>query len=516
MDLKRELLRFSYKLEASNRYKSVKSKVDEILNDPTSHLKRYFDYFMIFLVISTILILILEVKHKLPPIVYTYEAIAIFIFIIEWLARLWVSSDLHMVVIESYEKLEMEHKKSSFWAILKPALIKKFQFIITPMSIIDLLAILPSYRPLRVFRFFLLFRLFKVFRYTQNANFFLRVFREKRFEFLTLIVIFSFMAFFAATVIYIFEGGGENPNIDTFLDAIYWAVVTITTVGYGDVTPHTHEGRVVTLFLIIGGVAIISFMTSIITTSMTEKLQEAKSLHIINEVNKLKSFILLCGFGNMGKVLAEEFDRGELDFVVIDNNQDQIEVAERAGYLALLADASDIDILKSLKVDTKAEFGVALTNDDVQNLSILLSLRSLNPDIKLYSRVNELSSYEKLLIAGAKEEIFPYHVAARAAYKYYRQPVAFSAVDNILLERLDPIVDEIEIINGSKAIGLRIKSIGIKKHNLKVLGVIRCSEDAKLYFNPDLDSFVLKEHDVLIVIGDSKDIAEFKVDLFKG
>ena len=516
MDLKKELLRFSYSLEASKRYKSIKSKVDEILNNQSSSLKSYFDYFMIFLVISTILILILEVKHKLPAVVYVFEAFAVFIFIIEWLLRLWVSSDFHISVIESFERAELEHKKSTFWSIVKPALIKKFKFIVSPMSIIDLLAILPSYRPLRIFRFFLLFRLFKVFRYTQNANFFLKVFKEKRFEFITLIVIFSFMTFFAATVIYIFEGGGENDKIDTFLDAIYWAVITITTVGYGDVTPQTHEGRIVTLFLIIGGVAIISFMTSIITTSMTEKLQEVKAQHILNEVAKLKEFVLVCGYGKMGKVLADELYRAGKDFVIIDNDPLEIESASKRGYLALEGDASDIDILKDLKVDKKVSVAVALTNDDTQNLSILLSIRSISNVCKLFSRLNDIKSYDKLKIAGANEEVFPYHVAARAAYKYFRQPVAFSAVDNILLERYDPIVDEIELIEGSKAINHKIKSIGIKKHDLKVLGVIRCSEDAKLYFNPDVESFILKERDVLIVIGDSENIANFKIDLFKG
>jgi voltage-gated potassium channel len=513
MNLKRRVLKVAYALEISPAYKRVKSKVDEVLNDHTSLLKKYFDFFMIFLVLTTILILILEIKNTLPPIIYTYESFAIIIFIIEWIGRLWVSSDGHMKVIETYEHYESKDEKSTAWMLIKPALIEKVKFIFSPMSIIDLLAILPSYRPLRVFRFFLLFRLFKVFRYTQNINFLLKVFTEKRFEFLTLLVVFSFMVFFASTVIYIFEGAGANENIGSFLDAIYWAVITITTVGFGDITPQTSEGRFVTMFLIVGGIAIISFMTSIITTSMTEKLEEVKSQHILNEVNKLKSYILICGYGKMGTVLAEELNRAKEKFVVLDTDIDQISIASKNGYLALHADASDMDILKDLKCESKIKYAVSLANDDALNLSIVLSLKALNPDITVFSRLNNIDATKKLEIAGAKEEIFPYKVAARAAYKYYRQPVAFSAVDNILLERYDPIVDEIEILKESKALGVKIKSIGIKKHNLKVLGVMR-GED--LHFNPDLSTFSLIEHDVLIVIGDSMDIASFKLDLFKG
>jgi voltage-gated potassium channel len=324
------------------------------------------------------------------------------------------------------------------------------------------------------------------------------------------------MVFFASTVIYIFEGAGANENIKGFQDAIYWAVITITTVGFGDITPQTTEGRFVTMFLIIGGIAIISFMTSIITTAMTEKLEEVKSQHILNEVAKLKEYILICGFGKMGKVLASELDRAGEKFVIIDVNPLQVERAKREGYLALTADVSDIDILRELKCDSKVKYAVTLTFDDALNLSIVLSLKSLNQDMIVFSRLNDRDASNKLEIAGAKEEVFPYKVAARAAYEYYHQPTAFSAVDNILLERYDPVVDEIEITKDLKACQAKIKSIGLKKHNLKVLGVIRRSEDDKLYFNPDADEFVLTEHDVLIVIGNSKDIMSFKLNLYKG
>jgi voltage-gated potassium channel len=515
MDLKKRLLRFAYLLEASVRYKKYKKDVHEILEDNSSIKKRYFDFFMIFLVLTTILILILEIKNELPPIVYVYENIAVLIFIAEWLARFWISSDAHLRVIELHTKYEHDGKDSTFKMLFNEGLKSKLNFVISPMSIIDLLAILPSYRPLRVLRFFLLFRLFKVFRYTQSVNFLLKVFVEKKFEFLTLFMFFGFMVFFASTVIYIFEGDGSNDKINSFLDAIYWAVITITTVGFGDITPQTNEGRFVTMFLIIGGISLISFMTSIITTSMTAKLEEVKSYQVINEASKLKSFILICGYGKMGEVLSHELYRTKEKFVVIDINDAQIDLAKKNGYLALKADGSDIDILKELRCDTKLKYAVALTNDDALNLSIILSLKSLNQDITIFSRVNEKDAKDKLEIAGAKEVIFPYMVAAKAAVEYYQQPVSFSAIDNILLERYDPVIDEVDIGHDSRAKNSPLNKIGIKKHNLKVLGVIRGNKN-NLIFNPKQDSFVMQEGDVLIVIGDSADIAMFKLDLFKG
>lgn len=515
MDLKKRILQYSYALEASSRYKIYKKYVYEVLEDNSSVKKRYFDFFMIFLVLTTILILILEIKNTLPPIIYVYENIAVVIFIIEWLARLWVSSDAHMKVIELQEQYEHDDKEITLKIILKTALKSKLDFVISPMSIIDLLAILPSYRPLRVLRFFLLFRLFKVFRYTQSVNFFLKVFIEKKFEFITLFMFFSFMVFFASTVIYIFEGDGSNDKINGFLDAVYWSVITITTVGFGDITPQTYEGRFITMFLIIGGISLISFMTSIITTSMTAKLEEAKSYQVINEASKLKSYILICGYGKMGEILADELHRVNEKFVILDTDEAQIELAKKDGYLALKADGSDIEILKELKCESKLKYAAALTNDDALNLSIILSLKSLNQDITIFSRVNEKDAQDKLEMAGAKEVIFPYMVAAKAAIEYFQQPVSFSAIDNILLERNDPIIDEVDIGQYSKAKNSPLNKIGIKKHHLKVLGVIR-GDDKKMIFNPKQDKFILNEGDILIIIGNSEDIAQFKLDLFKG
>ena len=91
-----------------------------------------------------------------------------------------------MDIITTQESAEYEKRRLSLWQLLKPALANKVRFIVSPMSIIDLLAILPSYRALRFLRFLLLFRLFKMFRYTENINYLLQVFLEKRFEFLSL------------------------------------------------------------------------------------------------------------------------------------------------------------------------------------------------------------------------------------------------------------------------------------------------------------------------------------------
>ncbi len=513
MSFKERILTLSYLMAASKRYREIKKRAEGVLNDSSTVEKRYFDYFMIFLVLTTIMILILEIKNELPVWVYYYEAIAVFVFIIEWLGRLWVASDAHLDIIQTQENAEYQKVTLSTWQLIKPALLNKVKFIISPMSIVDLLAILPSYRALRFLRFLLLFRLFKVFRYTENINSLLRVFLEKKFEFLSLIILFGFMVFFASTVIYIFEGTGENPNIHNFYDAIYWAVVTITTVGFGDISPITPQGRFVTIFLIIGGITAISFMTSIITTAMAEKLELMKTNQVFYEIGKLKSFIVICGYGKMGKVLAEELRLAGEKVVVIDPLAEEILQAQKDGFYALHADASDIDLLKQLRLENRVKYFVALTNDDATNLSIILSVKTINKDIVLFSRAVEKNARSKLLLAGAQEVVFPYESAAIAAYEHLGQPVAFSAIDEILHEYIEPVIDEIEITKEMPVVGKDLRRIGIKKYRLKLLGVVRQKENNKFYFHPKKEAFKVEIDDILIVIGASEDIVAFKLHL---
>ncbi len=516
MDIKKSLVTFSYTLASSKRYQEFKGEVREILEDSNSSKKRYFDIFMIVLVLVTILILIFEIKHQLPAFIYAIEGIAIAIFIMEWLGRFWVSSDTHQMIIKRYERAEISNRHLSLFVLLKEVTLKKLKFVFSPMSIIDLLAILPSYRPLRFLRFFLLFRLFKIFRYTQNMNFLMKVFVEKKFEFITLIILFSFLVFFASTVIYIFEGSGENQNINSFYDAIYWAVVTITTVGYGDISPTTPEGRFATILLIMSGLGILAFTTSIVTTAMTEKLEQIKENNILAQASKLKDFVLICGYGKMGRVFAQELERTGEKFVVIDIDPEAVFKASEKNYLVLRADASDPEVLMSLNIADNAKYVLAITNDDALNLSIILSAKSINSNLEVIARANLAGSRKKFKIAGAKRVLFPYETASIAAIEYLEQPIAYSAMDTIMQEQLGPVADEIEIFlehnSGNKIIEKEL----FTSHGLKLLGVVKQENGRHLNFNPLMSEIVVEDKDVLIVIGYSEDIAAFKTDLVKG
>ncbi|MBD3840429.1 MAG: NAD-binding protein [Campylobacterales bacterium] len=507
------IIKFAYMLEGSKRYYKVKHFFYELLEDNNSKKRKYFDFLMIFLVLSTVAIPIYEVNHAMLPWLDTYETFAIVVFIIEWVSRLWVSSHARLVIIEDYEKSQLLSKEFELGKSLNKILKDKLAFVFSPMSIIDLLAILPYYRPLRILRILMLFRLFKILRYTNSIKQFRHVFIEKRFEFFTLAIMFMMAVVFGSTVIFIYEGAGVNPNIHNYFDAVYWSVITISTVGFGDISPVTVQGRVATLFLVIGGMAVIAFFTSIVTTALSEKLAVLKQEKMIGEVNSLKEFVIICGFGRMGKVLAEEFVKVKQKFVIIDINDSNFSYTQNQNFLMIKGDATDSALLESIGINNGASTIVAITDSDSVNLSIILTARSLSPNINIIARANKEDTKKKLILAGANQVVLSNEITALVAAEYIGQPVAFEAIDDILLNNEGATMDEIEILGNSNYIGFKLQDIDFSKYNLTLIGIIDANDRKNFVFNPKKDQYVLKEKDILIVIGYKEAIIEFKVDL---
>ena len=507
------LIKFSYFLEASPRYYATKHFIYQFLEDSHSKKKRYFDFVMIFLVLSTVGIMIFEVNHQPIEFLTTYETIAIVIFVIEWVGRFWVISHSHKQIIQDYEKSHLVNQPFDIAKSLKLIIKTKLTFVFSLMSIIDLLAILPYYRPLRILRILMLFRLFKLLRYANSIKQFSDVFVEKRFEFFTLAIMFFMSIAFGSTIIFIYEGSGVNPNIHNFFDAVYWSIITISTVGFGDISPVTIEGRVATLFLVIGGMGVIAFFTSIVTTALGARLLALKEEKVIGEANALEDFVLICGYGKMGKVLVDELIRVKQRFIVIDNKEDVFSNINMQNQLSIKGDATNSSFLLSVGINKGASSIIAITNDDAVNLSIILTARSHNKDIKIIARANNSKVKKKLFLAGANEVISANSISALVATEYIGQPIAFEAIDDILLNNENAIMEEVEILKKSTFIGKKLENIHFETFNLTLIGIVQTSNNRKFKFNPKRDQYILQEEDILIIIGHKELVQKFKIEL---
>jgi voltage-gated potassium channel len=518
-------VRFAYFLQASKGYRRTKGFAYDLLENPHSRQRPFFDLFMITVVMVSVFLLIYDVGRDLGPFADRFEVIVVSVFASEYLLRMWLYSDSHKILIEHYEHAELLNVRfrlaPALWAIVRT----KLRYMTTPLAIIDLLAILPSYRPLRFLRIFLLFRLFKLFRYTRSLNAFAKVLSEKRFELYTLGIFIGFVILIATIAIYLFEADTPGTQIHGFLDAAYWAIVTMSTVGYGDITPHTTEGRVVTVALITSGIGVLSFSTSIIVSAFTEKMRDLRENRVYAEAEKLSGLIIVCGYGRIGEVVVGRLAAAKENFVIIDEQEAAVQHARKRGFLAIQGDAADSQLLANLGLGGRARCILCLTHDDVTNLYITLTARHASSEALIISRANKHESVKKLELAGASHVVRPYEAVARMAAEYIGQPVAFDAVYGVVTGtrgiRLEPVV----VHPGSSLEDRRVDELNLGPQNLTLFGVVRNLEspgsaedeyydltNQHFYFNPR-PAFKLHAHDILVVFGYEFSIYHFKKQL---
>ncbi len=505
-----QVVKFAYFIEKSKSYHRFRIFLIDILENQFSHTKKYFDYFIIFLVLTTVGILVYEVRYSVPENLIYYEYFAVFIFILEYIGRLILSFESHKQIIIDYEETQYLNIPFELTHSLKIITKAKLAYIFSIKSIIDILAILPAYRPLRILRVFLFFRLFKVLRYSSALQQFVKIFAEKKIELMMLLWLYLLVVFFAAIVFYIYEVGDGNLDVNSFADSLYWAFITIATIGYGDITPHTEAGRLVVLVLIIVGVAVAAFFTAIVTSAMSEKLDIIKKNKVLTNINKSKRYILVCGFGKAGHMLVSNLLKNNHRVIVIDPNPEVFYQTELQNIEIIKDDASDIDILEKIGLNINIQSVVILTDDDTTNLSIILAVRSINKHIEIITRCNRLRTKEKLKIAGANELIMANELVAKVAVGFIKSPIAYEAIDDILTDYKGAVINELEILKNSPFIEKNLSEIDFTRFNLTFIGITNNKDQARFIFNPNKKEIVIKEKDFLVVIGYEKTIAEFK------
>ncbi len=510
--LTRLTLFLAYTLKTSLRYQGIKAFFYDLLENPKSRLKSFFDVFMIIVVISSVFSLIYEVKNEVGYWAILFENVVVTLFICEYLLRGWLYSDIHSLIIKQHENNEYLGTPFRLRKVFILIISSKLSYLFSPSAIIDILAILPSYRPLRILRVFLVFRLFKLLRYSQITQMFIGVLSNKRFELTTLVFLMGGLIFIASTAIYMFENQNMGGQITDLYDAFYWAVVTISTVGYGDITPVTTGGRMVTTALIISGLGVLAFFTSILVAAFNEKMSEFHEEQLKSSIEKCTDLTILCGFGRVGQDIARHLHDNKLSFVVIDENEQHILLAQKKGYLALHDDATKNAVLELAGINHGANSILCTTGDDVTNVYITLSSRYLNQDINIISRANREENVKKLYQAGASYIVQPFTSAGLLAAEYVGQPVAFEAIHGILHDDKDVQLEAITITKGCLLEGRSIQDVDLDQYKARLIGVVSDNtihtrrrnryklKNQHFYFNPE-PSFVLHQGDILVLLG---------------
>ncbi len=197
-------------------------------------------------------------------------------------------------------------------------------------------------------------------------------------------------------------------------DALYMVIITVYTVGFNEVHPiDTVLLRTITLSTIVMGCTGVIFLTGalvqFITLNQIDQIVGLKRMN--NQIDKLSGHVIICGFGRIGVMLAQELDAGGANFVVLDQEDAKVEQARGLGYLCIQADATDEAALRSAGVGRARTLATVLPND-AANVFITLSGRSLNPELEIIARGEASSTESKLLQAGANKVVQPTHIGA--------------------------------------------------------------------------------------------------------
>lgn len=230
----------------------MKKRIKSIVEINDNLLSRTFSLFVQALILISIVTFSMETIPDLEPqtrsILHAVETFCVIIFTIEYLLRIYVAN-------------------------------QKLKFIFSFFGIIDFLAILPFYlafgidlRSLRALRFLRLFRVFKLVRYNRAMNQFTRAIKSAKEQIFLFIFITLILIYFAAVGIYYFENEAQPEHFSSIFDSLWWAIITLTTVGYGDVYPITIGGKMFTFFILMIGLGIVAIPTGIISSALTKSV----------------------------------------------------------------------------------------------------------------------------------------------------------------------------------------------------------------------------------------------------
>ncbi len=512
----KKLVDLAYFLKTSSRYKRAKNFFYDLLENNNYPYKRYFDLAMMVLIFSSVIILIREVRYESHDFfAFFNDYIISLIFLIEYLFRFWVISDSSGMIISQYEKDELLQRRFRVGNALLKVITAKWNYVRSPAAIIDLLAIMPFFHELRLLRLFILFRVFKIFRYTQNMQYFGYILSHKKFELLTLLTFASVVVFVASVLIYVMEANNPSSPINTLFDAFYWSVVTISTVGYGDVTPVTQEGRMVAIFVIISGIAVISFATSIVVTAFTEKLDDIRENKMFADIKRLKHFYLICGYGIVAKQTASKLRRSGRDVVVLDTDYGRIKEAKDNQLYGLMLDPASLSTYQSMGIDFEKQVKavILLRETDILNVYTALTLRAMDQQTKVLSLLHEKKNRRKLHLAGVNDIVYSQELIGLLSKEYSGRPVAFETLSMLRAEDSGTAMEEIVVDERIAGNFGNVGELHIRRHRLLLIGLSK-PEEENFIFNPPIET-AINAGDIMIVVGDHSMINEFRLFIHK-
>ncbi|MBN1993798.1 MAG: potassium channel protein [Anaerolineae bacterium] len=280
------------------------------------------------------------------------------------------------------------------------------------------------------------------------------------------------------------------------LDSLFMTIITMSTIGYGEVRILSPAGRVFTIGLIVIGVIIASYAVTTIIELFTAQglMEQIRYRRRRRELDKVCNHCVICGFGRLGRSLARELQVRGCPIIVIDINEETVERCRQMGFLAILGNAADEHILDEAGID-RARSLVAAANSDAENVFIVLTAKSLNPNLQIISRCNSEPSIPKLEKAGVNTVISPHAIAGRRIAQLLTRPNVLSFLDGIL-EFGDHQMQLEEFIIGEKS---PLAGLTLREAKLKVAVLAVTHPEQTLLTHPNADTKLLPGAGIIVM-----------------
>ncbi len=258
------------------------------------------------------------------------------------------------------------------------------------------------------------------------------------------------------------------------LDALYMTVITLSTVGYTEVHPMSSAGRIFTMGLIAGGGVLAAYaLTQVAQIVFSGELRSSwvaqKRRRMLAE---LSQHFIVCGYGRVGRNVVTELQSEQLPFVVIEPQPEKVAAVQASGALAVQGDAAVEGVLRQAGIE-RARGLVACAKTDADNVFIVLTARSLRPDLIIVARADVEESEAKLRRAGASRVILPYHITGRRMVTMLVRPDVADFLDEVShTSGLELVLEQIQIAPTSPLAGLAL-AVAQARHDFDVT-VLAC------------------------------------------
>ena len=343
---------------------------------------------------------------------------------------------------------------------------------------------------------------------TPNDNLLITAFRQNSGYRLRLMI--SLLLIIAIVVIgdvgyYFIEGW-------PLMDGLYMTVITLTTIGYGEVHPLSPAGRIFTIALIVASLTVVGYAITNLTGFIVEgELNRVIwGLRMDKQIEQLKDHIILCGGGRTGRHAAMEFHNLGAPFVVVEQDPDVLQQLKQCigGLLYLRMDATEDETLLLAGI-TRARGLVAALAEDKDNVFVVLSARALNPNLRIVSRLLEDQNADKLRKAGADKFVSANVVGGYRLASEMLRPTVVDFVDTMLRDA-DPIlrIEELSVEPGSPLAETTLGELDLGRRTGTLVIAIRPTEGG-YRFNPGSQT-ELSQGDVLIVMGTPDQVAQLR------